>query len=76
MEKKDPSEYYRDRVTANCLSNNGQFQILNRQGEKYCRVDKSNLPADIVFSCPYNTCTRVHLIDIAYAALGCDYIKK
>ena len=76
--KDDDNIYLRtlDRVTQNCLRNQGKFKIYNNTNQTYCSVDKSNIPSNVIFSCPYHTSTRVHLIDIAFAALGCDYGKK
>jgi len=65
-----------DRVTQNCLRNEGKFIIYNSQYIPFCAVDKSNIPSDVDFTCPYHNGTRGHLIDIAFFALGCDYEKE
>ena len=65
-----------DRVTQNCLRNQGKFQIYNSHYVPFCAVDKSNIPSNLTFSCPYRTSTRMHLVDIAFPAFGCNYKKE
>ncbi|NQV91250.1 hypothetical protein HQ489_02140 [Candidatus Woesearchaeota archaeon] len=65
-----------DQVTQNCLRNQGYFKIYNSNDVPSCAVDKSNIPPNITFSCPYHNRTRIHLVDIGFATVGCDYEKE
>ena len=65
-----------DRVTQNCLRNQGIFRIYNSKEQTFCGVDKSNIPSHINFSCPYHNSTRMHSVDVAFTAPGCDYNEE